>query len=72
MRGHSSSAREEWPALFGFNAFPRFFSLADSFSPPQKNKSRSLTPHPPKAGGWVRDDNLYFLYSFGQLKIGPV
>jgi hypothetical protein len=49
MRGHSSSAREEWPALFGFNAFPRVFSLADSFSPPPKKQKQ--VPHPPSTKG---------------------
>jgi hypothetical protein len=70
MRGHSSSAREEWPAFFGFNAFPCFFLTA--FILTQKKQKWAPRPYPPKAGGWVRDDNLYSLYSFGQLKIGPV
>jgi hypothetical protein len=44
MHGHSSSAREEWPAFFEFNAFPRVFSSRRVHSHPQKNKSRTLTP----------------------------
>ena len=71
MRGHSSSAREEWPAFFGFNAFPRVFSLT-AFILTQKKTKVGPSPLSAKGGGWVRDDNLYSLYSFGQLKIGPV
>jgi hypothetical protein len=48
MRGHSSSAREEWPAFFGFNAFPCFFLTAFILTP--KKQKWAPRPYPPKAG----------------------
>lgn len=69
MRGHSSSAREEWPALLRLMRFLEFFLSPGSFSP-KENKSRSLSPIRQRRAAGA--DNLYSLYSFGQLKIGPV
>jgi hypothetical protein len=48
MRGHSSSAREEWPAFFGFNAFPRVFSLTAFILTQKKTK---VGPSPLSAKG---------------------
>jgi hypothetical protein len=51
MRGHSSSAREEWSALFEFNAFPRVFSLSGFILTTKKKQKQVPHPHAPKAGG---------------------